>query len=99
MQSLIDAMELAIDMHPAKERARRRGGFPGVNCCSLCGLLILTDQPAEDPSALDLRFGKVPGIIGTAVRRPEVAGPVRAVLMVSARRTRPGLCAGPAARH
>jgi hypothetical protein len=25
-QSLIDAMELATDMHPAKERARRRGG-------------------------------------------------------------------------
>ncbi len=56
-------------------------GFPGANCCSLCGLLVLTDQLAEDPAALDLRFGKVPSIIDTAVRWPEVAGPVRAVLI------------------
>jgi hypothetical protein len=57
-------------------------GFPGVNCCSLRALLVLTDQPAEDPAALDLRCGKVPGMIGAAVEWPEVAGPVRAVLIV-----------------
>jgi hypothetical protein len=26
-------------------------GVPGANCCSLCGLLVLTDQPAEDQAA------------------------------------------------